>query len=74
MPALHFSRSINLAHLRYGSDIVNVVSDARQEHGPGLGTFAFDDEGVARAVHADHHRRTVHRLPEFARDRAHGRR
>lgn len=33
-------------HLRYGSDLVNVVADARQEHGPGLGTFAFDDEGV----------------------------
>lgn len=32
--------------LRYGSEIVNVVCDARQEHGPGLGTFAFDDEGV----------------------------
>src|SRR6476661_3746506 len=29
--------------LRYGSDIVNVVCDARLEHGPGLGTFAFDD-------------------------------
>lgn len=36
-----------LAHLRYGSDLVNVVADARQEHGPGLGTFAYDDEGVA---------------------------
>jgi TldD protein len=35
-----------LNHLRYGSDIVNVVCDAREEHGPGLGTFAFDDEGV----------------------------
>jgi TldD protein len=35
-----------LGKLRYGSDIVNVVCDARQEHGPGLGTFAFDDEGV----------------------------
>ncbi len=35
-----------LNHLRYGSDIVNVVCDARQEHGPGLGTFLFDDEGV----------------------------
>jgi TldD protein len=23
-----------------------VVADARQEHGPGLGTFGFDDEGV----------------------------
>lgn len=32
--------------LRYGSPIVNVVCDARIEHGPGLGTFAFDDEGV----------------------------
>lgn len=32
--------------LRYGSEIVNVVCDARAEHGPGLGTFAFDDEGV----------------------------
>jgi TldD protein len=36
----------HLDHLRYGSDIVNVVCDARPEHGPGLGTFAFDDEGV----------------------------
>jgi TldD protein len=35
-----------LDHLRYGSEIVNVVCDARAEHGPGLGTFAFDDEGV----------------------------
>ncbi|MGH9657818.1 MAG: TldD/PmbA family protein, partial [Bryobacteraceae bacterium] len=35
-----------LGTLRYGSDIVNVVCDARLEHGPGLGTFAFDDEGV----------------------------
>ena len=36
-----------LRTLRYGSDLVNIVADARQEHGPGLGTFAFDDEGVA---------------------------
>jgi TldD protein len=35
-----------LGRLRYGSDIVNVVCDARVQHGPGLGTFAFDDEGV----------------------------
>jgi len=35
-----------LNRLRYGSEIVNVVCDARLEHGPGLGTFAFDDEGV----------------------------
>lgn len=32
--------------LKYGSEIVNVVADARLEHGPGLGTFAYDDEGV----------------------------
>jgi len=35
-----------LRKLRYGSELVNVVADARQEHGPGLGTFAYDDEGV----------------------------
>src|SRR5712672_126206 len=32
--------------LRYGSEIVNVVADARLQHGPGLGTFGYDDEGV----------------------------
>ena len=36
-----------LGNMRYASDLVNVVADARQEHGPGLGTFAYDDEGVA---------------------------
>jgi TldD protein len=36
-----------LRTLRYGSELVNLVADARQEHGPGLGTFAFDEEGVA---------------------------
>jgi TldD protein len=35
-----------LRTLGYGSEWVNVVADARPEHGPGLGTFAFDDEGV----------------------------
>ncbi|MBO0910319.1 MAG: TldD/PmbA family protein [Acidobacteria bacterium] len=35
-----------LGTLKYGSELVNVVADAREEHGPGLGTFAFDDEGV----------------------------
>jgi TldD protein len=35
-----------LHRLQYGSPIVNVVCDARPDHGPGLGTFAFDDEGV----------------------------
>jgi len=36
-----------LRSLKYGSDIVNVVADATEAHGPGLGTFAYDDEGVA---------------------------
>jgi len=36
-----------LRSLRYGSELVNIVADAREEHGPGLGTFAFDEEGVA---------------------------
>ena len=35
-----------LGTLRYASDIVNVVADARLAHGPGLGTFGYDDEGV----------------------------
>jgi TldD protein len=35
-----------LNSLRYGSEIVNVVADARLDHGPGLGTFGYDDEGV----------------------------
>ena len=32
--------------LRYASPVVNVVADARLSHGPGLGTFGYDDEGV----------------------------
>jgi TldD protein len=43
---LSFLCPADLGRLRYGSEIVNVVCDARLEHGPGLGTFAFDDEGV----------------------------
>ncbi|HZR30265.1 MAG TPA: TldD/PmbA family protein [Terriglobales bacterium] len=35
-----------LRKLRYGSDLVNIVADATRQHGPGLGTFAYDDEGV----------------------------
>jgi TldD protein len=35
-----------LRKLRYGSSLVNVVADARPDHGAGLGTFAYDDEGV----------------------------
>jgi TldD protein len=35
-----------LNNLRYASSIVNAVADARIEHGPGLGSFGYDDEGV----------------------------
>jgi TldD protein len=41
-----FLTTEKLRNLRYGSEIVNVVADATQQHGPGLGTFAYDDEGV----------------------------
>jgi TldD protein len=44
---MSFLTTEKLRKLKYGSDIVNVVADARLEHGPGLGTFAYDDEGVA---------------------------
>jgi TldD protein len=36
-----------LKKLKYGTELVNVVADATPAHGPGLGTFAYDDEGVA---------------------------
>ncbi len=35
-----------LGRLQYGSEHVSIVMDATPEHGPGLGTFAYDDEGV----------------------------
>ncbi|HWG57927.1 MAG TPA: TldD/PmbA family protein [Candidatus Acidoferrales bacterium] len=35
-----------LRKLKYGSEHVSVVADARLDHGPGLGTFGYDDEGV----------------------------
>ena len=35
-----------LRTLKYGSELVNIVADATVEHGPGLGTFKYDDEGV----------------------------
>jgi TldD protein len=43
---MSFLTTEKLRNLKYGSDIVSVVADARLEHGPGLGTFAYDDEGV----------------------------
>ncbi|HVB85986.1 MAG TPA: TldD/PmbA family protein [Candidatus Dormibacteraeota bacterium] len=43
---MSFLTTEKLRKLKYASDIVNVVADARLEHGPGLGTFAYDDEGV----------------------------
>jgi TldD protein len=43
---MSFLTTEKLRKLKYGSDIVNVVADARLAHGPGLGAFAYDDEGV----------------------------
>ncbi len=55
-----------LGNLRYGSELVNVVADARQEHGPGLGTFAYDDEGVAAQCTPIITNGLLHRISEFA--------
>jgi TldD protein len=41
-----FLTTDKLRTLRYGSNLVNVVADATLDHGPGLGTFKYDDEGV----------------------------
>jgi len=46
MAGTSFLTTDQLHRLQYGSEIVNVVADARLEHGPGLGTFGYDDEGV----------------------------
>lgn len=46
-----FLSASDLGRLRYGSPHVTIVADARPEHGPGLGTARYDDEGVpARRV------------------------
>lgn len=42
-----FLTTDKLGNFRYGSDIVNLVADATPATSPtGLGTFAYDDEGV----------------------------
>ncbi len=46
MAGTSFHTLEKLNSLRYGTDIVNVVADARLAHGAGLGTFGYDDEGV----------------------------
>src|ERR1700734_1481770 len=43
---MSFLTTEKLRKLKYGSEIVNIVADARSENGSGLGTFAYDDEGV----------------------------
>ena len=43
---MSFLTTEKLGKLRYGSEVVNVVADARLAHGSGLGTFGYDDEGV----------------------------
>jgi len=37
----------SIGRYRLGSPIVHAVADARLAHGPGVGTFGYDDEGVA---------------------------
>ena len=59
-----------LRTLRYGSEIVNMVADARQEHGPGLGTFAFDEEGVPAQCTPIITQWVVHRI-SLSRETAH---
>src|SRR2546422_2478945 len=41
-----FLQPDQLGKLHYGSEHVNIVMDATLAHGQGLGTFAYDDEGV----------------------------
>ena len=43
---MSFLTTEKLRNLKYGTELVNVVADATPAHGPGLGTFAYDDEGV----------------------------
>ena len=53
--------------LRYGSEHMNVTADPTTPGG--LGTFAFDDEGVAGAAAADRARGRARRLARLARGR-----
>ncbi len=41
-----FLQPDQLGKLQYGSKNVNIVMDATLDHGNGLGTFGYDDEGV----------------------------
>ena len=54
--------------LQYGSEIVNIEADATAPGG--LGTFGFDDEGVAGPEGPDRDRRPPRRLPDQPRDGA----
>ena len=55
---------------RYGSDLIDIVADATAPGG--LGTFGWDDEGVAAAGRADRQGGHLRRLPVEPRDRARG--
>ena len=59
-----------LRKLKYGSEIVNVVADARLEHGSGLGTFAYDDEGVPAQCTPIITQWAFHRIPQQSRNSA----
>ena len=53
---------------RYGSDLVDIVADATAPGG--MGTFGWDDEGVAAQAVPLVQQRHLRRLPLVARDRA----
>jgi len=43
---MSFATIDKLGKFKYGSSCMNIVADARLEHGPSLGCFGYDDEGV----------------------------
>ena len=61
-----FLKAGDLGSLRYGSEHMNITADPTTALG--LGTFGWDDEGVARAAPARRRGRRPHRLPGLARD------
>ena len=62
----------DLGSLRYGSEHMNITADSTTPEG--LGTFAFDDEGVPAAREAIVEGRRAARVPQLAGDRRAARR
>ena len=61
-----FLKPTDLGSLRYGSEKMNITADSTTPGG--LGTFAFDDEGVPGSPRADRRRGRAAQLPHLARD------